>query len=252
MNRFLYSLAIGLTLASAVEAADSKKVTLKWHGQSFFEIISSQGTRIVTDPHAIDVYGRIIVRADLVLISHFHNDHTQVDVVENRDKAKILFGLKGSGKKEDWNPIDESFRDVHVQSVGVYHDEVEGMERGKNTVFIIEVDGMRIVHLGDLGHLLKPAQLKRIGPVDVLLIPVGGVYTINGSEAKKVVEQLKPRKYIVPMHYGTKEYDELLPVDEFLEDFTKANIRIKEGTNQLVIDSDFKPAEPIVVVLNWK
>ena len=88
--------------------------------------------------------------------------------------------------------------------------------------------------------------------MDVLLIPVGGVYTINGADAKKVVEQLKPRKYIVPMHYGTKEYDELLPVDEFLEDQNKANVRIKEGSSRLIVESDFKPAEPIIVVLNWK
>ena len=85
------------------------------------------------------------------------------------------------------------------------------MQRGKVGVFIIEVDGWKIVHLGDLGHLLTPSQLKRIGPVDVLMIPVGGIYTLNGSEAKKVVEQLKPKEYIFPMHYGTKVFDAVLP-----------------------------------------
>src|SRR5438105_11530675 len=95
---------------------------------------------------------------------------------------------------------------------------MEGLQRGKNTVFIIEVDGWKIVHLGDLGHLLTPKQIKAIGPVDVLMIPVGGVYTINGSEAKEVIAQLKPRQYIIPMHYAVKGFDELLPADEFLED----------------------------------
>jgi L-ascorbate metabolism protein UlaG (beta-lactamase superfamily) len=251
MIRFLATVVAFTVFAGWTNAADSKKVTLRWHGQSFFEIESSRGTRIVTDPHAIEAYGRIGVKADLVLISHLHNDHTQVDVVENRDKAKIFVGLKSNGKKVDWNPIDETFRDVHIKSVGVYHDDAEGMERGKNAIFIIEVDGIRIVHLGDLGHLLSEAQRKKIGPVDVLLIPVGGVYTINGSQAKQVVEQLKPSKYIIPMHYGTKEFDDLLPADEFLEDQNKATIR-KELSNKLIIDSDFKPADPIIEILNWK
>src|SRR5205814_3222627 len=128
--------------------------------------------------------------ADLVLISHLHNDHNQLGAVQDQAKAKIIYGLKGGARKTDWNLIDETFRDVHLRTVGVYHDNAEGMERGKNTVFVIEVDGLRIVHLGDLGHLLTPRQIKAIGPVDVLMIPVGGVYTINGSEAQKVVERL--------------------------------------------------------------
>jgi L-ascorbate metabolism protein UlaG (beta-lactamase superfamily) len=232
--------------------AASKTVTLRWHGQSFFEIETSRGTRIVLDPHAIDAYGRITVRGDLVLISHYHNDHTQVEVVEDRAKAKIIVGLRGSGKKIDWNLVDETIRDVHVRTVGVYHDGAEGMERGKNAVFIIEVDGLRIVHLGDLGHLLTEGQIKQIGPVDVLLIPVGGVYTINGAEAKKVVEQLKPTQYVVPMHYGTEVFDEMLPVDEFLEDQNPAAVKRFKNTNKLVIESGVKHDSPIIVVLNWK
>jgi L-ascorbate metabolism protein UlaG (beta-lactamase superfamily) len=251
MIRSLTILAAALGVSGPVTAADAPaaKVTIRWHGQSFFEIESSKGTRIVTDPHAIDAFGRTDVSADLVLISHLHSDHTQVDVLRNAAKAKILTGLKANGKKTDWNPIDETFRDVHIRSVGVYHDNAEGMERGKNAIFIIEVDGIRIVHLGDLGHLLTPKQIKAIGPVDVLMIPVGGVYTINGSDAKEVVAQLKPRMYIIPMHYGTKTFDDLLPPDEFLED--QKNVK-KYISNKLTVESGFKPAEPIVAILDWK
>jgi L-ascorbate metabolism protein UlaG (beta-lactamase superfamily) len=238
--------------AASPSLAESKHVILRWHGQSFFEIESSRGTHIILDPHAIDAYGRISVRGDLVLISHYHNDHTQVEVVEDRAKAKIIVGLKGAGKKIDWNLVDETFRDVHVRTVGVYHDTAEGMERGKNAVFVIEVDGLRIVHLGDLGHLLTEGQIKQIGPVDVLLIPVGGVYTINGAEAKKVVEQLKPTQYVVPMHYGTDVFDEVLPVDEFLEDQNPATVKRFKNTNKLVIESGIKRDAPIIAVLNWK
>jgi L-ascorbate metabolism protein UlaG (beta-lactamase superfamily) len=252
MTRFLASLAAGLFILGSAGAADSKTISIRWHGQSFFELQSSTGTRIVFDPHAIEAYGRKLVRADVVLISHDHNDHTQLGVIENRDKAKVIRGLKGSGKKQEWVPVDEKFRDVHIRSVGTYHDPRKGLERGKNTVFIVEVDGLRIVHLGDLGHLLTDEQVKQIGPVDVLMIPVGGVYTLNGSEAKKVVEQLKPKKYILPMHYGTKVFDDLLPPDEFLDEQKKENIRKTGAVNKLNVETGSKEAEPIIVLLYWK
>jgi L-ascorbate metabolism protein UlaG (beta-lactamase superfamily) len=253
MTRSLAALAVGILLAGTASAAEPGKaeVRIRWHGQSFFEILSSKGTRIVTDPHAIEGYGRVTVEADLVTISHFHNDHTQFGVIENEDKAKKLWGLKNEGKKVEWNPIDEKFKDVHIRTVGVYHDPRKGMERGKNSVFIFEMDGLHIVHLGDLGHLLSDEEIKAIGPVDVLMIPVGGIYTINGAEAKKVVEQLKPRQYVIPMHYGTKVFDYVLPVDEFLDQQKKENVK-KFATNELVVKPDFKPAEPIIAVLHWE
>jgi L-ascorbate metabolism protein UlaG (beta-lactamase superfamily) len=118
-------------------------------------------------------------------------------------------------------------------------------------VFILEADGLRIVHLGDLGHLLSKDQIKKIGPVDVLMIPVGGVYTINGSEAKEVVEQLKPRYYILPMHYGIKGYDALLSPDEFLDE-QKLDV-LRPRKNELVIDLGAKPpAAPKIVMLGWE
>ena len=232
--------------------ADQRTVTLRWHGQSFFEVISSAGTRIVLDPHALDAYGRTILRADLVLVSHLHPDHSQLDVVENRAQAKILLGLKIDGRRTDWNKIDQDFRDVHIKSVPTYHDASEGLERGKNAVFVLTVDGLHIVHLGDLGHALTPSQIHEIGPVDVLLVPVGGVYTLNGTEARKVVAQLKPRQYIVPMHYGTAVFDEVLPVDEFLEEWPAQDIKRFEHTNELKVETTFHPRSPLIAVLNYK
>jgi L-ascorbate metabolism protein UlaG (beta-lactamase superfamily) len=258
MFRFLTAVATAL-LCSAVSFADNpKQLTIRWHGQSFFEIKTSAGTRIVLDPHAIEAFGeRKHINADLICITHLHNDHTQVGVIENYDDSKfkqmIRLGLKdekGDGKKIDWNILDEKFKDVHIKTVGVYHDEMRGMTRGKNSVFILEVDGLRIVHLGDLGHLLSKDQIKKIGQVDVLMIPVGGVYTINGTEAKQVVEQLKPRRYILPMHYGVKGYDALLTADEFLED---QKLRVIRPRRELVIDVNAKaPEQPEIVVMGWE
>jgi L-ascorbate metabolism protein UlaG (beta-lactamase superfamily) len=254
MTRLLTALAASLFVVSLAAGADSKKVILRWNGQSFFELESSQGTRIAIDPHAIDAYNpmaRKKYKADLLLISHFHNDHTQRQVIENHEKVKVIEGLKPGKKVDEWNLIDEKFRDVRIRTVGVYHDSTQGMERGRCAVFVLEMDGIRIVHLSDLGHQLTPEQIKKIGPVDVLLIPVGGVYTINGSEAKEVVKQLKPRQYIVPMHYGTAVYDDLLSINEFLDEQKKENIK-RYAVNKLTIETDFKPEEPVIAILNWK
>ena len=253
MKRYLLALLIGLAAGPVVWAAENDgAVKIRWHGQSFFEIISSKGTRIVTDPHNLEAFpvppG---IQADLITMSHNHNDHTMVSSVQNYQKAKILAGWLRRGQKIDWNVIDQKFRDVHIMTVGTYHDDSNGSERGKNTVFIFDVDGMRIVHLGDLGHLLNDAQLKALGKVDVLMIPVGGVFTINGEEAKKVVEQIKPRKYILPMHYGTKEFDNVQTPAEFLDDQKPENVK-RLKTNELIVRPDFKPKEPVIVLLNWR
>jgi L-ascorbate metabolism protein UlaG (beta-lactamase superfamily) len=256
MARYLAALFALLLAVSGLSAADAKKVTIRWHGQSFFDIESSQGTRIATDPHAIENFGPQHVSADLVLVSHFHNDHSQVGVIERRNpraEIKVLYGLKrDKNNREDWNPIDEDFKDVHIRTIGVYHDDVQGTERGKNAVFIITVDGLKIVHLGDLGHQLSDLQIKNIGPVDVLMIPIGGVYTLNGSEAKRVVAALKPRKYILPMHYGTKDYDSLLPADEFIDGQKPGTVKQMFDTNKLEVATDFKPADPLIVLLGWQ
>jgi L-ascorbate metabolism protein UlaG (beta-lactamase superfamily) len=252
MVRIPAAVAAALLLAGLATSQDkAREVTIRWHGQSFFQIDSSRGTRIVIDPHAIEAYGRKSLNADLVLISHFHNDHTQLEPIQNRTKAKILYGLRGipGSRRTEWNPINETFKDVHVRAVGTYHDNAKGMERGLNTAFVLEVDGVNIVHLGDLGHTLSAADVKKIGPVDVLMIPVGGVYTLNGSEARKVVEQLKPRQFIIPMHYGTRVYEDLLPPDEFLDE--QKNVKKLPG-NKLTTEAGFKPPEPIIVLLGWQ
>src|SRR5262249_9341670 len=127
------------------------------------------------------------------LITHLHLDHATLNRVQGADKAKVLAGIKVTGRRQDWVSIDEKFKDVQVYSLGTFHDKDSGMTRGRNTVFIIEVDGLRICHLGDLGHELSDRQVQTIGAVDVLMIPVGGIYTLNGTDARKVMAQLKPR-----------------------------------------------------------
>lgn len=227
--------------------------TLRWHGQSFFSLETPKGKKIVFDPHAIAAFGRVKTTADLILCTHRHNDHAQPELVENHAAARVFHGLKESvrGRPPEWNKIDEKIGQIHIRTVGTYHDTTNGMQRGKNAIFVVEAEGMTFCHLGDLGHDLDEGQVKAIGPVDVLLVPVGGIYTINGEKAKKVTEAIKPRLYAVPMHYGMPGYEDLLPVDEFLDG--QKNVKKYPNTNELKIPAEMKPGETYTVaVLNWK
>jgi len=235
-----------------------KPIKVRYYGNSFFVIESNKGVRVCFDPHMITEYGRPPddLKADVVLISHNHVDHTRVDALANWNekddgkKPKIIRGLKGTGLRADWAAVDEKIGDIKIRSVGVYHDDMEGLRSGKVSAFIVEMDGWRICHLGDLGHMLSPAQLKAIGEVDVLMIPVGGIYTLNGSEAKKVMAQIKPKQYVFPMHYGTKFFDDLLPVNEFLEGQKKERVA-ESDDNQLTLNRDPARPRPLTVVFTY-
>ena len=254
---FLSILVIGA--GNAFSGDDAwKPIKVRYYGNSFFVIESNKGVRICFDPHMITEYGRPPddLKADVVLISHNHVDHTRVDALANwhdkddAKKPKIIRGLKGTGLRADWAAVDEKIGGVKIRSVGLYHDDMEGLRSGKVSAFIVEMDGWRICHLGDLGHMLSPAQLKAIGEVDVLMIPVGGIYTINGSEAKKVMAQIKPKQYVFPMHYGTKLFDDLLPVNEFLEGQKKERVA-ESDDNQLTLNRDPARPRPLTVVFTY-
>jgi len=243
----LISLAAFALHARAAAAPVIGKLT--WLGQSAFVLETAAGTRIVMDPipKGLGYDLPAGLKADAITISHEHADHNNVALVTN--KARVLRGL--TADKKGWTKIDEKVKDVAIRSVGVYHDDKHGAERGLNTVFIFEVDGLRIAHLGDLGHLLTDEELSSIGSVDVVLVPVGGVYTLDAYQATRVVDQLHPRLVVIPMHYKTPPLTikELEPVDEFLE--RKANVR-HEPTNTLTLTPvKARPAVQIVV-LNWK
>lgn len=258
MRRFLPILLLLLW----VDRAPAADVTIRWHGQSYFEIVTTKGTVVVIDPHAIDAFGKLQLKANLVLMSHLHDDHTKPDTIMNwkeLKEAQKVNALKPPDNlgRSDWARIEgRVYEDVKFSSVGTYHDNTGGMTRGRNGVFVIEVDGLRIVHLGDLGHLLTDRQIKAIGEVDVLMIPVGGVYTINGLDAAKIVEQLKPKRYILPMHYGVPGYTDLLDNKYFLDEMAEPKPPIatikRYKTNELKIPTDAKvPEVPEIAVLHW-
>lgn len=227
MRRYLILVLAMLVTATTAAAGELK---IAWYGQSMFLIVTPKGTRIVLDPHNIDEYRVNKVKADLVLMSHLHTDHTQMDVIENAKEAKQYNAMKKLGGKDtDWNPVETTFKDVKLTSItGTYHDDIAGMQRGKNGGWVLDIDGVRIVHLGDLGHTLDKKQLKKLGTVDVLMMPAGGVYTIDGLKAFEVMGQVKPRRCTLPMHYGTIIYNNLLPISYFTDECKDNKVPVKK------------------------
>jgi L-ascorbate metabolism protein UlaG (beta-lactamase superfamily) len=192
---------------------------IKWLGHSCFKITSKTGIRILTDPFDDNVGYKIpAVETDIITISHGHYDHNFVDCVK--------------GNFEVINKVGNFYvKDIPITGIHTYHDAEEGAKRGNNIVYTYEIDGMKLCHLGDLGHELVPSQIEMIGKVDVLLIPVGGVYTINFEEAVKVVQQINPC-IVIPMHYKTSALKFNL---EGVENFT-ANFESVERPSSQVLE----------------
>ena len=145
----------------------AKEVKLRWYGQSMFQLETARRIRIVFDPHAIPAFGRPLLTADFVLISHPHNDHNQPEVLDPKPKeADIYRGVvEGKTGKQDWKQVNEKRGAISVRNLGTFHDAVNGMQRGKNSIWIVEADGLVFCHLGDLGHELSAEQVKAIGKV---------------------------------------------------------------------------------------
>ena len=245
-------LVAGLLPPSTLQIAQatSRPVAyLTWYGQSCFLLESATGTRIVMDPIPTNIgyLPPADLHANAVTISHEHPDHNNVALVQG--KPHILRGL--TADKKGWVKIDEKIKDISVRSVGVYHDAKRGAETGLNTVFIFETGGIRIAHLGDLGHALTDEQISAIGSVDVVLVPVGGTWTVDAQEATHVVDQIRPRLVVIPMHYKTDvlTIKELAPVDAFLAG--RPNVRREESNRVAITGLRYKPSAE-VVVLNYK
>jgi len=178
---------------------------INWLGHSCFRIKGAQAT-VITDPYSPDLgYTLGKPTARIVTVSHQHSGHSYVQGVDGDLKT-----VTGPGEYE--------IGDVLIIGLTTFHDEDKGEKRGKNTIYLMEVDEISICHLGDLGHVLTTQQVEEIEKVDVLLLPVGGVSTIDAPMAAEVVRQLEP-KLVVPMHYKTEALNrELEPVDRFLKE----------------------------------
>ncbi|MBU0722030.1 MBL fold metallo-hydrolase [Patescibacteria group bacterium] len=164
---------------------------ITWLGQSCFKLqdkIGQDGVILVTDPYDNDT-GLKMPRfeADIVTVSHDHHDHNNTGAIRNNP-----FIINTAGEYE--------IKGIFVEGVESAHDEKNGAERGKNIIYRIEIEDISITHLGDLGHILDTKQLEKLEGTDILLIPVGGKYTINATMAVEIISQIEPR-IVIPMHY---------------------------------------------------
>ena len=208
---------------------------ISWLGHSCFRLKGSQAT-VITDPYSPSLgYSLGKPTASIVTVSHQHPGHSYVQGVGGEPRA-----VAGPGEYE--------ISGVLIIGIATFHDKERGGVRGKNTSYLIEVDEISVCHLGDLGHVLTTAQREELENVDVLLLPVGGVSTINASMAAEVVRQLEP-KIVVPMHYQTPELNrELEPVERFLQE-----IGVKQVNSQpkLSCTRSSLPASMQVFLLNY-
>ena len=206
---------------------------ITWYGHSCFRLRGREGT-VITDPFSKESgYEWIRPRADIVTISHQHENHNQGSRVSGEPKI-----VQSPGEYEISN--------IFITGIGSFHDSKKGAERGKNTMYLIEFDELKVCHLGDLGHAPSEAQAETLTDLDVLFIPVGGVTALNASQAAEVVSQLQPR-IVIPMHYQTPQFSgKLEPLDRF---FKEMGISVVEEQDTLKVTKNSVPEETQVVVL---
>jgi len=209
---------------------------VKWLGHSCFLITSETGLRIITDPYSTGggiSYSAVNEAADIVTVSHNHRDHNNITAVKGKPEV-----ITGNGTK--------TAKGIEFKGIASHHDESKGKERGVNTIFCFTVDGIKLCHLGDLGHELSREEIAQIGNVDLLLIPIGGFFTIDARVASKVAGDLKP-KVILPMHYKTPKCD--FPITG-VEDFLAGKKNVKKLNSS---ETEFKagklPETTEIVVL---
>ncbi|MFA5078349.1 MAG: MBL fold metallo-hydrolase [Dehalococcoidia bacterium] len=211
---------------------------IKWFGQSCFLLTAGDGTKLLMDPFKSDshlTYKQVDEKVDVVTVSHEHADHNFTDALPGKPEI-----IKGSA--------DRAVKGVGIKGINVAHDDAGGKKLGVNTVFCIVMDGVRVCHLGDLGHRLSAEQLKSVGTVDVLLVPVGSVFTIDVEGANTICEDIKPR-IAIPMHYRT---DRCQFLQWSADDFVKGKSKVSkiEGS-EVEITSNNLPTEFEVVVLKY-
>ena len=243
----MLTLTLFLAFGANIGLAASEAVTLRYYGHSFFVLTTPAGTQIALDP-----YGQIGyplpsgVTAGAVFVTHEHGDHNNAALIQG--SPKVFRGLVPGG----WATIRERVGDALVYSVPSFHDDQGGTSpRGFNALFVIETGGLRIAHLGDLGQtVLTEGQLRALGSIDILLIPVGGgPFTITGEQASRITDLLKP-DVVIPMHYKTSARPTSPGTDE--QPFLAGKTGITRSEHTVSFTRGALPASTRVVVMNWQ
>lgn len=212
-------------------------LTIKWHGHACFELIDSANKSIVIDPHD----GRSIgikppsTKADAVLITHEHFDHNSYNVV-----------LKSGGLVYSMKEGRFSVLGHEVLGTRVYHDKARGRRRGEVVMYRMYIEGISVLHAGDLGHVPSAEEMRPLIPVDIAMIPTGGTFTIDASEALQLAERLGV-KVVIPMHYWVEGINlPLAPLNDFLKLVSQRDI-IRLESNSWTVSREALPSRAVVV-----
>jgi L-ascorbate metabolism protein UlaG (beta-lactamase superfamily) len=213
---------------------------VKWYGHAAFKLTTAKGVRLIIDPYEPGfggalTYGAITDEADIVLTSHDHGDHCYVQEIKGK--------FTRIGKEGSYDVAG-----IKILAIPCFHDPSKGKERGNNLIFVIEADNLRVAHAGDLGHALDAGTLQKIGSVDLLLLPVGGFYTIDANVATDVMQVIRP-SITVPMHYKTDKCG--FPITT-VDDFLKGKKGVKRpDASELEVTKETLPKDAEIVVLKY-
>ena len=211
---------------------------ITWIGHACF-LIEGQNVTVMTDPYDEHIpYKAPSFAADVVTVSHEHSDHNAVDRVLGSPEV-----IRGAG--------EHTAHAIKFTGIATFHDEEQGKKRGENTIFTFAVDGINLAHFGDLGHMLSAEQLTQLTDVEVVMIPVGGYYTIDAAQAASIVGQLPRVKVILPMHYKTDVLSEDFPIDTVDKFASQMQNVVEIGSAEVSINHNDLPAHPEVWILNY-
>ena len=212
-------------------------------GHSCFKLKNKEGLVLYTDPFKSDMVGLPLVKdvADVVTISHAHEDHSALEVITGPVNRPSTFVIDREGEYE--------IAGVQISAIKTFHDKNNGTERGKNLVMLIVMDGLHILHLGDICHKLTESQIEKVGSVDVLMVPVGGTYTLDADGAMEMVKEVQP-SYVVPIHYKTNltKIEGLSTLENFME---KNKLPVAgESVHKIKLDEGSLPDDTQVLLMN--
>jgi L-ascorbate metabolism protein UlaG (beta-lactamase superfamily) len=274
----VFMILISAFAVAATQTAPSS-ITITWLGQSTFVMSTNTGLKVLLDPTNPGAYNPTPVDGvDVITVSHEHGDHNYIQMATGT--PLVIRGLTQDG----FAKIDQTIKGIHIRTVPAYHDSEKGGQRGRNALFVFEMPGLRIAHLGDLGHKLDPEQISAVGPVDILMTPIAGGPTIDPKTAVEVIDQLQA-KVVIPMHYSTAATaarmaarggaggqagrtgapptggaparapagrgPSMVGVDEFLK-VLDPSIKVEHAAHQITLESGKLPAQRTIMVLKYE
>ena len=214
-------------------------------GHSCFKLKNKEGMTIIMDPFKSEMVGLPFAKevADIVTISHSHDDHNALENITGPVTRQDTFVIDKEGEYE--------IGGVEIAATKMYHDKVEGAERGKNLIMNVRMDGLNVLHLGDLGHKLSEAQIEKIGSVDVLMVGVGGVTALETNEVMDLIKDIQP-SYVIPMHYRVAGMTEAWAEKHTLEEFLDKNkfLVAGEALHKIKVDEGSLPDDTQVLIMN--